>query len=193
MPNEISPLSLVGLSGHAGCGKDYIYSTYFQPRGWMPFAYSWHFKVWLVGRGKATHEEIFHTKPPEIRKLIQRFGTEEGRDVWGEDIWNRILFEWLAVLNENMGINKFVITDVRFPNEFHAIREHGGKILRINAPRRVNEARMTAEARQHSSETSLSTLRVTDFDGVIFNDVEHYPFWGTIEEQLDKILESFGW
>lgn len=186
-------IKLIGLAGHAGSGKDFIYNNYFQPRGWMPFAYAWHFKVWLIGRGKGTHEEMFHTKPPHIRKLIQRFGTEEGRDVWGEDIWNRILFEWIKLLSEAWNVDKFVITDVRFSNEFKAIQKRGGKILRVNAPRRVAEAHMTKEARLHSSETSLSSFRATDFDGVIFNDEEHYPFWGSVEEQLDKILKLFDW
>lgn len=189
----MNDIKIIGLAGNAGSGKDYLYDVYFRPKGWFQFSYAWHFKVWLVARGKATHEEIFYTKPPHVRELIQTFGTEEGRDVWGEDIWNNILFEWIALISETWKVYKFVVPDVRFPNEFDAIREHGGKILRINAPRRVAEARMTDKARAHSSETSLSSFRVTDFDGVIFNDEEHYPFWGSVEEQLDKILKSFGW
>ncbi len=186
-------MKILGLAGHAGSGKDTIYSKYLKPRGWFQWSYAFHFKVWLVGRGKATHEEIFHTKPNHVRKLIQRFGTEEGRDVWGEDIWNNILFEWLTLIHETSDIDKFVIPDVRFPNEFHAIRNIGGKIIRINAPQRVMEYGMTEEARQHSSETSLTTLKSTDFDGTIFNDIKHEPFWGPVDQQIDELLIQFGW
>lgn len=68
----------------------------------------------------------FAKKHSEIRELLQRLGTEGGRDVLGENIWLNTLFE--------KPYTNLVITDVRFPNEAEAIQERGGKIVRIIRP-----------------------------------------------------------
>lgn len=64
---------------------------------------------------------------PEIRRLLQRLGTEAGRQVLGENVWVD------ATLN-NLPDGDYVVSDARFFNEFDAIRERGGHIIRINRP-----------------------------------------------------------
>lgn len=162
-------VKVIGLSGKAGSGKDYIAKHVIIPRGFHQFSLAWHFKVWLVGKGEATHEEVFVTKPPEIRKKIQLEGTEYGRFVYGENVWCQTVAEWFNVFYENWGIDKFIIPDVRFPNEVEFIHMLGGPVYRINAPVRIENNRLSAEARQHSSETLLDEY--TNFDGYIYNDV----------------------
>lgn len=178
-------IKVVGLSGKFGTGKDYIAHKFFYPRGYKPISLAWHFKVWLVGQGKATHEEVFVTKPPNVRHLLQQAGTEEGRDVYGEDIWVDTMFEWINLFSEKWEINKFVVPDVRFPNEVEGIQRHGGIVLRVNAPQRNANAPYGSEARSHRSEISLDGY--TGFDFVIDNDYEDV---GTVSTQMKKVFKS---
>jgi hypothetical protein len=93
----------------------------------------------------------------EIRGLLQRLGTECGREVIGQSVWVDATFN---------GLNpdgKYAVSDCRFVNEAEAIRSRGGKIIRINRPG-------VGPANSHASETSLDDY---DFDAVIVNDDSH--------------------
>jgi hypothetical protein len=100
----------------------------------------------------------------EIRGLLQRLGTEAGRNTLWDSIWIDAAF---AGKPED---GRYVITDVRFPNEAEAVRERGGVIWRITRSG-------VGPANNHASETSLDNY---DFDGYIQND-------GTLEEYQEKI------
>ncbi len=65
----------------------------------------------------------------EIRRLLQRMGTEAGRNIHGEVCWIKI-----AKRKVDAAPGPVVITDVRFANEAAAIRSWGGKIIRIDRP-----------------------------------------------------------
>jgi hypothetical protein len=151
--------------------------------GYKPFSLAWHFKVWIVAQGMATHEEVFYTKPKNIRNLLQQEGTERGRLVYGNDIWCYAVREWINVLHENMGISRFYVPDCRFPNEVEFIKSMGGTVYRIHAPLRNAATNLSEEARQHISETALDEYN--RFDGIIYNDPE---FSHTITDQINKLL-----
>lgn len=159
---------VVGLSGKAGSGKDYIAQNVLIPLGYSQFSFAWHFKVWIVGTGQATWDEVFVTKPPHVRKLLQEEGTERGRNVYGQNVWCETAGVWMRVLAENSGITKFVIPDVRFPNEVEFVQSLGGVVWRIHAPERVARSNLSEEARHHISETALDDY--TGFNSVIAND-----------------------
>lgn len=61
----------------------------------------------------------------EVRELLQRFGTEVGREMFGDSIWVDYLFDSLP------DGSKVVIPDVRYPNEADAITELGGEVWRV--------------------------------------------------------------
>lgn len=180
----MSKLEIIGLSGQAGSGKDYIFDHHLKPLGYARWALADHMKMWVIGKGQATYEEVFKTKPPHIRKLLQQTGTEEGRDLYGEDVWLRTNLAWLTHLSNTMDINKICITDVRFPNEVKFIQDHGGKVLRIIAERRVRNSPLSHEARQHISETALNGY--TGFDGFIWNDPGYEE---TVKQQIYTLLD----
>jgi hypothetical protein len=206
---------LVGISGKAGTGKDYTQQTALHPIGFRPWSLAWHFKVWLVAQGKWTHKDVFVTKPPECRKDLQLEGTERGRNVFGEDIWCNVLGEWLHLIEQEWGTTRFVVPDVRFPNEVRAIQRLGGKVLRIHAPTRADASPLTSEARQHPSEIALDEVPLVDvpaangrgdlrFNGVLFNDpgdeeVEinssrsHATVQMTLARQVERHFDHFGW
>jgi len=64
----------------------------------------------------------------EIRRLLQRLGTEAGRQTLWDTIWIDAAF---AGVPQNA---KVVVSDARFSNEFDAIRARGGEIWRIERP-----------------------------------------------------------
>lgn len=102
--------------------------------------------------------------PYTNRELLQRFGTEVGRNI-SKDIWIESLFDDLS---EN---GSYIITDVRFINEAEAVKN------RLNATLiRVNRDSVKMD---HSSETELDNY--DRFDIVIDNN-------GTIEELINKVI-----
>ena len=123
---------IVALSGRIGSGKDFIYNQYLFPLGYRKLALADHFKIWIVGQGLATYDEVFKTKPEKIRHILQQTGTEEGRNIYGADIWCQTAFAWIEHLSNTMKIDKWCITDVRFKNEVLAIQKCGGRVIRIN-------------------------------------------------------------
>jgi hypothetical protein len=90
---------------------------------------------------------------PEIRRLLQIFGTEVGRDMFGENFWVD-----LALNNAKEG--KVVISDVRFKNEAEAIKAAGGQVWRVN---RNGVGPVT----NHPSEIDLDDYK---FDSIIDNN-----------------------
>ena len=90
---------------------------------------------------------------PEVRSLLQRLGTEAGRNVLGQNIWVDALF--------NQPSNgRIVISDVRFPNEAAAIKARGGLVWRVIRPG-------YGPVNNHPSETAIDDF---NFDGEILND-----------------------
>jgi hypothetical protein len=89
---------------------------------------------------------------PDVRRLLQRLGTEAGRDILGENIWVDTAFSRAAG-------GRLVVTDVRFPNEAQGIRDRGGLVIRIERPG-------VGPRNDHPSETSLIGYA---FDHVIDN------------------------
>lgn len=70
-------------------------------------------------------------KDAKGRRLLQLLGTDCGRDCIHPDIWVR---RWREQVTR-ASINDVVIADdLRFPNEAQAVRELGGRILRIERP-----------------------------------------------------------
>jgi len=75
----------------------------------------------------------------------------------------------------------WIITDVRFPNEFDAVKAKGGLVIRVNRP--GHGTSMVALANAHPSETALDGH---DFDHVIEND-------GNLEDLKKKVQFFLKW
>lgn len=104
----------------------------------------------------------------EIRGLLQRLGTEAGRNTLWDSIW---IDAALHGLDES---GKYVITDARFPNEADAIRERDGVLVRITRSG-------VGPANSHPSETSLDDY---DFQWYISNS-------GTLEEFREHVADFY--
>ena len=86
--------------------------------------------------------------------MLQRFGTEVGRHMFGEDFWVD------TAIDKIPDGSKVVFADVRFPNEANAIKSLGGEVWRINREG-------YGAANDHISEHALDNY---EFDHVISND-----------------------
>jgi hypothetical protein len=108
----------------------------------------------------------------EVRRLLQRLGTESIREYYGDDIWvNR----GMEIADEVSG--PVVITDVRFPNEADAIKRAGGVLIRITRPDRD-----TSGDTAHASETHVDSLPA---DMEITNDTSIEDLWTKAEAVAD--------
>ena len=104
---------------------------------------------------------------PEVRRLLQVFGTEVGRKMFGENFWIEQAFKRAA------DYERVVIADVRFPNEADAIKQQGGKVWRIN---RHNHSAVNSHISEHAMDNYM-------FDHVIYND-------GTLDDLADEVFMS---
>ena len=91
-----------------------------------------------------------------MRQVLQRMGTEVGRDIFGEDFWCNL------ALPQGTGKNPedhyydnahriFLVPDIRYKNEIEYIKRLGGKIIRID---RADQEGLESGA-THSSEAGI--------------------------------------
>lgn len=89
-------------------------------------------------------------KVPEVRRTLQRVGTEMGREVIDPDLWVNLA---LAEANRHHPA-PVAFTDVRFENEVAMVRAASGVIIGV----RRNTGGIEGENAQHSSETGAMWL-----------------------------------
>jgi deoxyadenosine/deoxycytidine kinase len=161
---------IIGLSGYARTGKDTIADILVDKFSFTKASFAEPIREALVNLNPLINigyermpldvaVEIYgweqlKKEAPEIRGLLQRFGTEVGRNMLGQDIWVDQAFNKLNLTED------IVFTDVRFKNEANRIREHGGVICRVfrDDVHAINK---------HSSETEMDDY---EFDTVIHNN-----------------------
>lgn len=124
------------------------------------------------------------------REFLQKLGTEAMRDRLHENVWVNALFaDYKALYKKEKQITpvdtsfdestypKWIITDMRFPNEMEAVKERKGITIRV-----VRDYALRGGPEDpknlHPSETALDDA---EFDYEIIND-------GTIEELVEKVI-----
>lgn len=106
-------------------------------------------------------------KIPEVRRTLQRFGTEAGRETLGPDVWVD------AALDQMRMGQDYVIPDVRFLNEADAIHHQRGMVWRVTRPG-------VGPLNDHPSEREQERIEV---DYEIAND-------GTLGDLRKKVHEA---
>lgn len=144
---------LIGLTGMAGAGKDEAAKA-LVAAGWSREAFADRMRTAILALDPIVdydvdgldygHADITPNRLSEIvqalgwdgakrtydevRRLLQRFGTEAGREIHGENCWvDALLRDWNRA-------ERLVVTDVRFPNEAEAIQRHNGLVVKILRP-----------------------------------------------------------
>lgn len=126
------------------------------------------------------------------REMLQEIGTEVFRNHFHPQTWiNATFAHWQMIpgserhwrghaisMSENPEVwPRWIITDVRFPDEAKAIKDRGGLVLRIH---RLNPQMIPHDVAVHPSETSLDNYN--DFDAIIDNN-------GTLDSLRKKAID----
>lgn len=175
-----SSVEVIGLTGYARSGKDtlgeYISTAFgFKRIGFADAVkdalYALNPIIGFDSLGEDRVEDIVEDTSweaakgtREIRELLQRMGTEAGREIHGGRCWIDI------AKRKALAETKVVFTDVRFDNEAEMIRnELGGTVIRIERPG-------IEPANSHASEKKISENLI---DLTIIND-------GSINDLCEK-------
>ncbi len=185
--------TILGLGGFAQSGKDSVADYLVGEYGFMRVAFADKIRrlaeaidpmIRLAGGGYARLSELLDDhgwdvakQEPDVRRLLQRIGVEGGRDVLGVDIWVEIAARVIEAANGD-GQGRFVITDVRLPNELQwlSARPHAESIwVSRSGVGPVND---------HSTENSVSA---SDFDRTIRNDGTLEQLYAEVRHTMDRL------
>ena len=188
---------IVGITGKKRHGKDTLGNYLVEHYGYIRVAFADAIKDMLRcsfgfseeqlnGSEKENADPFWKVSP---REVLQFVGTELFRDQMsqlipnvGSDFWVWIVRKKILDILEKNPEAKFVISDVRFPNELEFIQNIGKELkgvttIRVDRPT-FNDSTIGI---QHLSETQIENLKV---EHVILNDssIEH------LYESLDSIF-----
>ena len=161
---------IIGLSGYARSGKDTIADYLVEHHGFIKLSFASPMREALYkldpeitdmtglvyGFRQAVNLfgwDDMKTYFPTYRGLMQRMGTEVGREMFGENFW-----VGQALKQVTPGAN-VVFSDVRYQNEANAVQAAGGEVWRIERPG-------VGPANDHNSEHDLDNYK---FDHRIMN------------------------
>lgn len=173
-PNPLG-VTLIGLTGHAGSGKDTAAAYLVQRHGFVQASFADPIRsmvqlfleeagldhAWATER--AMKERTIPSLGVSARGLMQTIGTEVGRALHA-DLWVRHLELRLGLATAQPVHDRIVISDVRFENEAAWVQQWGGKIIRLHR-------RQAGAVRSHASEAEILALPA-DVD--LHNHGEHF-------------------
>lgn len=98
---------------------------------------------------------------PDVRLILQTFGTEAMRSRFGERVWSDRVMARVAARRAEPWPPRTAVTDVRFPDEADVLRSAGGLLIRVVRPGQV------LPEGAHASEAAIASLEV---DAEVVND-----------------------
>lgn len=194
---------IVGFCGFIGSGKDTAADYLINYHGFrrdsfanslkdaVAHVFGWD-RILLEGRtneGREWREQVDtwwaerlsipHLTP---RWVLQQWGTEVCRQGFHDDIWIASLENRLLKTKDDI-----VISDVRFPNEIKAIKNAGGKVVRIvrgSNPEWYNDAALANAGEQVvGSAIARARMRARQI---------HASEWAWIENGIDFSIDNNG-
>jgi dephospho-CoA kinase len=168
---------IIGLSGYAQSGKDTVAELLCLNYGYkrISFALPMRDAIYTLNpliEGRSRIADVIEEygwdvakANPEVRRLLQVFGTEVGRGMFGENFWVDQAFKRAEEYE------RVVFSDVRFPNEAQAIIKKGGQVWRVQ-----REGHKPVNL--HASETAMDNWR---FDDLILNH-------GSLDDLADEVF-----
>lgn len=186
---------IIGVTGHARNGKDSLANMLVASYGFTKMAFADGVRQLalaidpFVNIDRNTHFTVGDTPfarysdvlkicgyetakgYADVRRLLQRIGTEAVRDLFGENAWVNLLAERIYQMrvdltdDTSMGLRdvNVVLSDVRFPNEADFIAAQGGIVVRVVRPG-YEGADAHASERGVESITPDITLTAVDLD-----------------------------
>lgn len=181
---------MVGLLAKRGCGKDTVADYLVEEYGFtrIAFADALYEEVAQMYGVTVAFLQSRDTKeiPAEVlggqspREVLQEHGMLR-RENNGADYWVNILRD--KMLTEN---GRYVISDVRMPNEYAMLTSSGGVNIRITRPSLEAERGSGAATDAHVSETAL------DGAPTRFQLVNHEEDFRGLYTQVDEVMTALG-
>ena len=102
--------NIIGFAGKLGTGKDYIIEKYLSPlikENKLIVAFADYLKIKVASENDDIDiaDCIKSNKPLHVRKKLQKEGTENGRNIYGDDIWIKKLENFIYLHNQRTYIN----------------------------------------------------------------------------------------
>jgi hypothetical protein len=178
--------SVIALSGWARTGKDTIADYLVEQHGYRKISFATPMREALYRLNPLVNTiegdtvplsqivnisgwEIAKEITPDLRGLMQRLGTEVGREMFGDDFWVNIAFSQIKPGE------KVVLADCRYQNEANATATNGGQVWRVERPG-------FGPANSHESERDLDNYA---FSHVFSNDTGIENLNAQVEEYLN--------
>lgn len=169
----------IAICGTLRSGKDTVAELIQQKGLFTSFAFAEGIWATIELLFPDIYEKRFEEKP---RKLLQNLG--QGIRQIDPDVWIRYTFNQI----ETVGAKRVLVTDLRQPNEYKALKTAGFYIVRVNAEPEIRIARAKAAGDNFNIQDMLheTERHVEQFD--VDFDIENN---GTLEELEDKVNEVF--
>lgn len=185
--------NLVGLTGQAECGKSTVAKRMVSEHGYVRASFADGLRAGLLaldplvpdtGSSTVRLGELVERigwdaakshAGGEVRRLMQRFGTEAGWMMHGTCLWVDQAMHAACAAGAPV-----VFDDARFPHEFAAIRARGGVLVRVERPGAARK--IAAAAAAHLSENSAAGEQV---DHTLLND----DSLARLQAQVDMLVE----
>lgn len=177
---------IIGVAGYARSGKDTVADYLVEHKGFTKLSFAEPIRealyrlnptiLLMEGVYAPLTRAVDHLGwdmlkdiSPDVRPLMQRFGTEVVREMFGDDFWVKY------AMQKAQEHEKVVIADVRYPNEAAAIKSHG-LLWRV-----IREG--VGPANDHASEHEVDNFSV---DMLIENYGTLADLYGKVDDSLQK-------
>ena len=186
---------IIGLNGKIGAGKDTVADFLVKEYGFTKVGFSDVMYDAVCGLwGISLEEALLWKHDPDVkihrvvrgfihpltwREFLQRFGTEMGRGVFGEDFWvDQFNRKYLDLWDEELEAVRLVVRDVRFDNEAQNIVDFGGDIWQVHRPGHESDG--------HPSEAGIDENFIR---GDIMNDGTIDELYVTLDEWMSRVYD----
>lgn len=189
-------MQVIGVCGYAQHGKDTFAARLVERHGYTRFAFADALKSMALALNPFVECEQQQPnrlagivreygwegakRREEVRRFLQVLGTEGVRAHLGEDSWVNAC----ALSIERSGVERAVITDVRFPNEAAWVASVGGSMVRVTRPGFDNGV-----GTAHASEAYIAELPV---DFTVRNDARLIDLYERADAVARDVEEGFG-
>ena len=193
---------IVGLVGFIGSGKGTIADLLVERHGFIKESYAnsvkdacaiifgWdramlegdtpESRAWRETKDEWWSKKLGREFSPRL--ALQLMGTEAGRDVFHPDLWVHTV---MRRCSQFPGLN-YVIADVRFPNEINAIRDSGGKVIRV---RRGDDPEWYSTAFEVNTKVNRYGMADASIMTEKYPEV-HYSEWAWIGSGYDIVMDN---
>jgi hypothetical protein len=195
-PPIFGDVLVIGITGRKRSGKDTIGKYLIENYGFIRIAYADALKEACKHIFGFSDEQVYGDDLKEVvdeywghspREILQKVGTELFREQLpilckniSNDVWIRSVERKIQNLHKK-GHTKFVITDVRFPNELEFLSKINGKSWKVVRPSLSKDS----TAYVHASESMIDDFNC---DREFFNDSTVDVLYSHIDMEMDKLI-----